>query len=158
MNIRPATEADESAIRTLWQEFEAEVPEPEGFAPDTWDVDWASLCENMRSGVVVVAEEDGDLIGFAEATAAEAQRWHLDTIHVRPESRRRGVGAALLRACVRAARARGARYLSLDALEQRLAPAPTGESQASIHVQSDDRLSVERALAQFVPRLETAAV
>ena len=185
MTVRAATEADEAAIRVLWEEFEAEVPEPDGFAPDTWDVDWASLLENMESGVVVVAEEDGEVIGFAEATAVEPRRWHLDTIHVRPGSRRRGVGEALLHACAEAAVARGAEYVSLtaltsnevglrvwerlgfrpieqvfiarlDALERRLAVPPTGQSRATVHVQSDDRISVERALAQFVPRLETA--
>ena len=28
MNVRPATEADEPALRELWEEFEAEVPPP----------------------------------------------------------------------------------------------------------------------------------
>ena len=37
MNIRPATSADEAALRSLWEEFEAEVPEPEGFEPETWE-------------------------------------------------------------------------------------------------------------------------
>jgi len=187
VNVRPATEADEAAIRALWEEFEAEVPEPEGFEPDTWEVDWAALRENMRSGIVVVAEEDGEPIGFAEAAAEAPRRWHLETIHVRPASRRRGVGSALLRECVRTAGERGAEYLSLqslasnavglrvweqlgfapvelllvsplETLERRLAPVPTGDSRASIHVQSDDRVSLDRALAQFVPRLENAEV
>ena len=188
MNVRAATEADEAAIHELWEEFVLEVPEPEGFEPDTWDKDWAALRTNMASGAVVVAEGDGgNLIGFAEAEASEPRRWHLDTIHVRSDNRRRGVGAALLRECAHVASERGAEYLSLevltdnavglriwerlgfhpveqllvsrlDALEQRLAEAPPGESRASTHVQSDDRLSVERALAQFVPRLESADV
>jgi hypothetical protein len=46
----------------------------------------------------------------------------------------------------------------LDALELRLAEVPSGASHASTHVQSDDRLSVERAVAQFVPRLSSAEV
>jgi hypothetical protein len=46
----------------------------------------------------------------------------------------------------------------LDVLERRLAVAPVGESRASTHVQTDDRPSVERALAQFVPRLTSAEV
>jgi hypothetical protein len=47
---------------------------------------------------------------------------------------------------------------SLDALEERLARAPVTEQRASTHVQTDDELSVERAIAQFVPRLESAQV
>jgi hypothetical protein len=44
----------------------------------------------------------------------------------------------------------------LDALEARRAQPPAGDSRAAIHVQSDDRTSVERAVAQFVPRLPAA--
>ena len=41
----------------------------------------------------------------------------------------------------------------LDALEQRLTEVGQGESRATIHVQTDDRTSIDRALASFVPRL-----
>jgi hypothetical protein len=44
--------------------------------------------------------------------------------------------------------------MPLDALEQRLAGGPSGEQRATTHVQTDDEVSVERAVAQFVPRLE----
>ena len=37
MRIRRATEHDEPALRILWDEFEAEVPEPPGFLPKPWD-------------------------------------------------------------------------------------------------------------------------
>ena len=90
--------------------------------------------------------------------------------------RRQGVAKALLRACVGAARAAGAyarlaracsstntvgetvwRRLGfepvelvlaqpLDALDGRLDDAPVGPSRASTHIQSDDRVSVERAV------------
>jgi ribosomal protein S18 acetylase RimI-like enzyme len=187
MTIRRATDADEAVLRELWEEFEAEVPEPAGFEPDTWDEDWAALRENMAAAAVFIAEDEGSAIGFAEVEAAEPQRWHLETIHVRPDARRRGIGKALLLECVRAAREQGARFMSLevltgnplgheiwdrlgfepveilmtaqlDALERRLGDAPVGESRASTHVQTDDRLSVDRALAQFVPRLAAAEV
>jgi ribosomal protein S18 acetylase RimI-like enzyme len=187
VTIRRATEADEAVLRELWLEFEAEVPEPAGFEPDTWEEYWAALRENMAAGAVFIAEDDGGAIGFAEIEADEDQRWHLQTIHVRPDVRRRGIGKALLLECVRAANERGAQFVSLEvltgnpigheiwqrlgfepveilmtaelnALERRLAVAPVGESRASTHVQTDDRLSVDRALAQFVPRLESADV
>jgi hypothetical protein len=35
VNVRPATEADEPILRELWKEFEAEVPEPERWVPET---------------------------------------------------------------------------------------------------------------------------
>ena len=46
----------------------------------------------------------------------------------------------------------------LEALERRLADGRPATSRASTHVQSDDLLSVERAIAQFVPRLEAPKV
>src|SRR5213076_2372403 len=102
-------------------------------------------------------------------------------------ARRAGVAKALVLACVREVKERGAKRVSLDvletntrarevwrrlgfeevahvmsapvdALERRLSEAPLGPSRASTHIQSDDRTSVERALAQFVPRLEAPDV
>ncbi len=183
MNIRRATEADEAAIRELWAEFQAEVPEPDGFAPDTWEQDWADICENFATGVVVLAEDEQGPAGLAEASAEDPGRWHVQTVHVRPRVRRQGVATALLRACVAEARGHGAVYISLDvlasnelartvyrklgfeevelvlgqpldALERRLSDLPIGASRAATHVQTDDRASVERALRQFLPRLE----
>ena len=171
MNVRPATEADEAVLAGLRREFEAEVPEPPGFAED-----------DEPSGFAYLAEDGGETVGYLEATAAEPQRWHVDAVHVRPAGRRRGVATALLRACAADARSHGAEWVSLDvlasnevardvwrrlgfeevelllaqplaALERRLGDAPAGPSRASTHVQTDDRTSVERALAQFVPRL-----
>jgi ribosomal protein S18 acetylase RimI-like enzyme len=187
VNVRPATESDEAVLRDLWQEFQHEVPAPAGFEPDTWERDWSELRENMASGAVVLAEDDQGAAGFVEASAADALRWHIHTVHVRPRARRQGVATALLRACVADAREHGARYVSLDVLasnelartvwdrlgfeevecvlgqsldrlEQRLADVPVGASRASTHVQSDDMVSVQRAIAQFVPRLESVRV
>jgi ribosomal protein S18 acetylase RimI-like enzyme len=187
MNVRPATEADEVALRELWEEFDTEVPAPAGFAPDTWERDWAALRENMRTGGVILAEDDQGPTGFADASMEEGARWHLQTVHVRPRVRRQGVAAALLRASAQAARERGAVFVSLDvlatnelartvwqrlgfaeielvlgqtleSLERRLADVPIGASRAATHVQTDDSVSVGRALAQFLPRLEAPEV
>ena len=46
----------------------------------------------------------------------------------------------------------------LDVLERRLGEEPAGVSRSSTHVQSDDRTSVDRAVAQFVPRLEAPEI
>jgi hypothetical protein len=122
-----------------------------------------------------------------EARRADAHRWHVETVHVRPRARRQGVAKALLRACSRSARAAGASHLSLgvlvtntvgetiwrrlgfdpvelvlaqplDELDGHLDDAPVGPSRASTHIQSDDRTSIDRAVAQFVPRLDGADV
>jgi hypothetical protein len=97
------------------------------------------------------------------------------------------VAKALLAEVAASARAAGARHLSLgllttnllgetvwrrlgfepvevvlaqplDALDRRIVPVPPGPSRASTHVQTDDRVAVERAIAQFVPRLAAADV
>jgi ribosomal protein S18 acetylase RimI-like enzyme len=179
--VRRAAEEDEAAIRALWEAFEAELPEPEGFTPSTWEDEWPTVRANMREGGVYLAAEGDEPVGLLDASAA-GTRWHVETVYVRPESRRQGVASELLRACVRDARERAVEYVSLevlasnegartvwqrlgfaplefvlgqplDALELRLAEVPRGRSHASTHVQTNDRASVERALAQFLPRL-----
>ena len=176
MKIRRATEADEAVVKELWEEFNAEVPEPAGFEED-----------QEAAEFVYLAEDDGAVVGVLEASPAGPKRWHVELVHVRPSARRRGVATALLRECTSDARNHGAEWVSLevlfsndvarrvwrtlgfdevelllsqplDALERRLAEAPVGASRASTHVQSDDRTSVERALAQFVPRLAAPEV
>ena len=67
MKIRPATTADEQALRELWEEFEAEVPEPDGFQPETWEEEWAQLQEGMTIGGVLLAEDDDGPVGMLEA-------------------------------------------------------------------------------------------
>ena len=42
----------------------------------------------------------------------------------------------------------------LDVIDERLVEREEGEYRATTHVQSDDEVSVERAVAQFLPRLE----
>jgi ribosomal protein S18 acetylase RimI-like enzyme len=186
VNVRRAAEADEPVLRELWEEFEREVPEPVG-EPETWDEEWADTLEDIRGGGVFVAEDDHGVVGVARIEAPVHGRAHLQLIHVRERARREGVAKALLAECARDARERGAGYVTLevltgnetartvwsrlgfepysllaaaplDRLEARLAPAPSGEHRATIHVQTDDRLSVERAVQGFVPRLEAADV
>jgi ribosomal protein S18 acetylase RimI-like enzyme len=174
VKIRRATDADTAVVEALYGEFAAEVPEPPGFEED-----------DEPSELVYLAEDDA-AVGLLEASRS-GRRWHVDLVYVRPQARRRGVTTALLRQVVHDARADGAEWISLDvlisneaarsvwrklgfeevelllaqpldALDRRLADAPAGPTRASTHAQSDDRTSVERAIAQFVPRLESPEV
>jgi ribosomal protein S18 acetylase RimI-like enzyme len=182
VNIRRATAEDEAALRALWEEFEAEVPEPEGFAAEQWEEAWRDLRADMEHAGVYLADEGGEPIGMLAASDAGAGRWHLEIVHVREAARRRGVATELVRACAADARAAGATYVSLEvldsnrvariawqrlgfgevehllgqpleALETRLGVAATGPSRAAVHVQTDDRRSVEHGVADFFPRL-----
>jgi len=186
MRIRLATEADEPALRELWEEFEREVPW-EIEEPETWADEWRDTLDDIRTGGVFLAEDDDGPVGVARIEAPVRGRAHVQLVHVRERGRGQGVAKALLRECVASARAGGARFVSLevlaaneraravwsrlgftttqllmaaelDALEQRLADGDRGVHRATTHVQTDDELSVERAVGQFVPRPESPDV
>lgn len=186
MTIRRATESDQAVLRELWEEFEREVPEPVG-EPESWDEEWKDTLDDIRGGGVFIAEDDEGTVGLARIEAPVHGRAHIQTVHVRPRGRRQGVAKALVRACVEDAQARGAAFVSLevlttnetalavwrrlgfeeyakfmatplDALSSRLQETSAKPSRASTHVQTDDETSVGRAVAQFVPRLQSPDV
>jgi ribosomal protein S18 acetylase RimI-like enzyme len=186
VTIRRASEADEAILRELWEEFEREVPEPIG-EPETWEQEWADTLDDIRGGGVFVAEDGEGTVGAARIEAPERGVAHVQFVHVRPRARRQGVAKALIAACTEDAKARGASFVSLevlssnepalaawrrlgfehvshwmatpiDALEARLNRVPVGTERATTHVQTDDEVSVERAVAQFLPRLQAPQV
>jgi ribosomal protein S18 acetylase RimI-like enzyme len=186
VTVRPATEADQQVLRELWEEFEREVPWPLE-DPETWDDEWKDTLDDIRSGGVFLAEDDEGPVGVARIEANVRGRSHIQLVHVRERGRRQGVAKALLRECVAHAREQGARFISLDVLRSnenavavwrrlgfedsvytlatpletlaaRLEQEPAADMRASTHVQSDDEVSVRRAIEQFVPRLEAAEV
>jgi ribosomal protein S18 acetylase RimI-like enzyme len=181
--IRPATEADEAILHELWEEFEREVPEPPGFEPETWEQEWGDTRKQIAAGGVFLAEDAEGPVGMAKVELRDHGAMHVHLVHVRPRARRRGVAKSLLRACATHARASGTPMISLhvlvsnteaqavwrrlgfesvstfmaaplDVLEERLVDRDVGEYRATTHVQSDDEVSVERAVKQFLPRLE----
>jgi ribosomal protein S18 acetylase RimI-like enzyme len=186
MTIRRATEADESILRELWEEFEREVPEPYGEG-EPWEEEWSDTLDDIRGGGVFLAEDDTGPLGVARIEAPKRGDAHVQLIYVRPRGRRQGVAKALLAEAVADAKARGAEHVSLsvlttntdaigawrrlgfvehasfmatplDYLEQRLTQEQQGESRATTHAQTDDETSVGRAIAQFIPRLESPDV
>jgi len=188
VKIRRATEADQATIHELWQEFEDEVPQAEGFLPEKWDEEWADVQENLATGAVFLAEDEAGPLGVARLQEMRQGSSHIHLVYVRPRARRQGVTKALLRACADVAREQGAETVSLEvllandvgraawqhlgfkdvwvgmaqpieSLDARLAEAEdTGEWRATTHVQSDDELSVERAVGQFLPRLQAPVI
>lgn len=188
MNVRRATEADEAVLRELWEAFEQEVQDPPGFVPETWDEEWKDTLDDIRTGGVFLAlDDDGEALGVARFEAPARGSAHLQLAYVRPDARRHGVTRALLRAGLDGAKAAGAGLVSLevlstneaalavwrrlgfrefallmatpvDALDAHLTEARVDEVRASTHVQTDDRTSVDRALQQFIPRLQAPEV
>jgi ribosomal protein S18 acetylase RimI-like enzyme len=185
--VRRATVGDEAVLRELWQEFEAEVPEPPGFEPESWEEEWRDTRRQLEAGGVFLADDAEGPVGYAKLDTLDHGAMHLHLVYVRARARRRGVTRALLRSCVDHARASGAQTISLhvllsnaparavwqrlgfhdvsylmaaplDSLDARLVDRQVGEQRATTHVQSDDEMSVERALGQFLPRLEQPAL
>ncbi len=182
MNIRDATPADKELLLTLVEEFERELP-PLPYAEDTPEEDWVRIEKRIHDDVVLIAEEDGGAVGFTEAEFAKGHVFVVD-LYVREGFRRRGIGKALLERVADVARGRGLTHLELHVEERntnavrfyerlgfhdaakvmrvalddlRLARAEHGESVGAVHVQTDDVQAVERAVAQYLPRLAREA-
>jgi ribosomal protein S18 acetylase RimI-like enzyme len=109
LNIRRITPTDAETIRELWTEFEEELPEPEGFRPDTWEEAWREL----STEVGYLAEDDSGTVAFASAAQPEHGRSHITIVHVRPRARGKGIAKALVRALVTEV---GAEWISLEVL------------------------------------------
>jgi ribosomal protein S18 acetylase RimI-like enzyme len=172
VNVREATAADEATLLALFgaMDWDRPWPRPE-VTPALWE-----------GKLVLVAEEDGQPIGFAFGDIDSQRRAHLNVAYVRPEWRRQGVTKALLLEFAARARDAGSAHLTLDvdttnevgrkvwqrlgftewarrlgvpieALESRLLARQAGESYASLHVQTDDSEAVQAAVAKYLPRL-----
>jgi len=176
VNVREATAADEQTLLAFTEAIFTENwdrpwPPPE-LGPQIFD-----------GRLVLLAEDEGEPIGYAFGELTPNGYAHVNIVYVVPERRRQGVTKALLAEFASRARAVGAEYLNLDAatgnevsqevwrrlgftdwarrltvpierLEQRLARSgATGESYASVHIQTDAVEAVEAAVAKYLPRL-----
>jgi ribosomal protein S18 acetylase RimI-like enzyme len=184
VTIRRATEADRDAIRVLWEEFETEVPAPPG-DEETFDEDWTDTAADIRDGAVYLAEDDEGPLGIVRISAPQRNLVTINQAHVSLRGRRRGVLKELLRAAL--ADVPETTHVGLEVVEsnatahavwerlgfedvkhvmaaprgrvlERLSERDTGEHRATTHVQSDDEVSVGRAVSQFLPRLESPDV
>ena len=183
--IRPATAGDASLLHDLWREFSLEVPEAP-WRDDDVDEELAEIDELAGgAGIVLVVEDGGRATGIAFGRRTGTRVWELRGMYVRPEARRGGVAAELMREFNARAREQGAEVVELDVvaaneiaqavyhrwgfepfelklaapvdvLETRLAP-PSGPTFGSVHVQTDDVGAVERAVAKALPRLGQSA-
>ena len=117
VEIRPATRADETALvgidRATWDPSSGVGPRPGAGA--------AFFTERRDPEDTLVADDAGAVVGYVtlkQATKLESNR-HVLTVNgiaVDPSAQGRGIGAALIAAAARLARARGARRLTLRVL------------------------------------------
>jgi GNAT superfamily N-acetyltransferase len=179
--IRAATSDDLPLVRELCRAFDAEVPDAEWHDDDSED-DVLALERAIDTGVVLLADD----VGLAVATKKGERLGFLDIVYVRPEARRGGVAAELVREAAVRLGELGADMLELevlasnggartvyerwgfapveltlaapiDTLVQRLAAPSKGPTFGSIHVQTDDRGVVERAVHKALPRFGRSA-
>jgi GNAT superfamily N-acetyltransferase len=171
--IRPATADDLPLVRELWQAFNAEIPD-EPWREDDLAEDLAWLEHAIRDEIVLLAGEDG----LAVAQRKGERLGFLDVVYVRPEARRSGLAAQLVREVVARMREGGVEMLELEVLasnaearaiydrwgfkpveltlgaplaelEQRLAPSE-GPTFGFVHVQTDDVEKVKRDAAKVL--------
>ena len=117
MTIRRATARDKQLLRELWEEFEAELEHP-SYLRETWAEAWDDLSETVRSGVALIAEEDGEPVGFVFCVLGDRGRQtaHITDIYVRPSARGQGLGRALMAAVIEPAREAGLDHVSLEVM------------------------------------------
>jgi ribosomal protein S18 acetylase RimI-like enzyme len=171
--IRPATADDLPLVRELWQAFNAEIPD-EPWREDDLAEDLVWLEQAIRDEIVLLADADG----LAVARRRGEKLGFLEVVYVRPEARRGGLAAELVREVVGRLREGGVEMLELEVLasnaearaiydrwglkpieltlgaplaqlEQRLAPAD-GPTFGFVHVQTDDGEKVKRGAVKVL--------
>ncbi len=122
--IRAARAEETRAVLPLYEWLFA----PPGSTPPRWDARRAeqALREAIEGeeSVVLLAEEDGELIGFCTAyidldSVRFGPRCWVEDLAVHSQRRSQGIGKRLLEATKEWARARGATHLELDSGEAR---------------------------------------
>ena len=181
MTTRKATKKDLDAIRALWEAFEAELAGPE-WVRETWEEELVDVERRMRDAAVFLAEDEGKVVGLLGLDFGDPKIAHVQSVYVAPDARRQGVSAALMAEAAAMAREHGYTHMDLDVLtdnhaaiavyerlgfaeyekklfvpldelDGRLAHRPRGDSHGAVFVQTDDETMIEKAVAQFIPRL-----
>jgi GNAT superfamily N-acetyltransferase len=180
VNVRLATHDDLATIRELYERLLGELPEPEYLA-ETWEDQVENVEKSLRDGMLLLAEDEGRPVGVVHGLMDTPRLGWVEALYVVPEARRRGIARELLARVAALIRERGAEHAGLEvtdgsrearALYDRLGfkqvssvvvapldaldaqgPREVGETVGSVYVQTDDRAAVERAVAQFLPRI-----
>ena len=109
--IRPATADDLPLVRELWQAFNTEIPD-ESWREDDLEEDLAWLEQAVNEEIVLLSDEDG----LAVARRKGDKLGFLEVVYVRPQARRSGLGAELVREVVMRFRESGAEMFELEVL------------------------------------------
>ncbi len=112
VHVRPARPEEAAAVAALFNALNS----MDGPPPPVWMTPEAVRRDLLGAdprAVLLVAELDGELVGFVTGNAVydsvrAADAFFLNDLYVRPEARRRGAGRALVARLASAARRRGA--------------------------------------------------
>jgi ribosomal protein S18 acetylase RimI-like enzyme len=183
VSIRPATEADGPALRPLFAAFQEEVGGPAFLHEswdDAWTDLRKHVGEGLAFVAEDAGRIAGFVFGTVAKEHPDLCR--VTDLYVVPETRGAGVARALLRTLVSELDRRGIDNVGLDvmltntaaitlyrqlgftpleyfmvatraAVAERLTSPFRPPSVGSLHVQTDDREAVERAVQQFLPRI-----
>jgi GNAT superfamily N-acetyltransferase len=122
--VRAATPEEVERVIPLYDWLFA----PPGTKPEAWDERRAAVALRgaieSHDSVVLLAEDDGELVGFLTAyqelhSVRFGYRAWVEDLAVHPERRSRGTGKTLLDAAKAWARERGATHLELDSGDAR---------------------------------------
>lgn len=113
VSVRKATVADREALHALYGAFFAALETPDYWGA-TLDAELAEVEEIVADGLAFLAEEGGEVVGFALARRKEGTRGLLSDLYVRPESRRKRHATTLAGAVAEALHERGATHITLS--------------------------------------------
>ena len=112
MNVRRATDDDRDMLYALWDEWvDRESPVP-SWVEGAREATRAGIDTAVRSGSAVIAEERGEVLGFACGVMHGLRLGDLTELYVRPQARRRGIARELVRAVVAGLSERGAKFVT----------------------------------------------
>ena len=116
LSIRRAGPQDLDALAILFDAYRGFYGQPSDLARAR---DWLRTRMRVGESVVLVAEREGGIVGFAQlypmfSSVRTARTWILNDLFVAEAARHGGVARALLDAAVEFARASGAAGISLE--------------------------------------------
>jgi ribosomal protein S18 acetylase RimI-like enzyme len=181
MSIRDATEKDVDLLMSLVERLESELPALP-YPEDPAEVERAKVERMVAEGVALLADEDGNAIGYLLARYGEhgPATVFVTDLWVDTPARRRGVARELMRRASAAAAERGSTHILLDVDSRntdaiafythlgfeegtKILRAPVDlllreheappQSFGAMHVQSDQAEAVERVVHEHLPRL-----
>ncbi|MET9435349.1 GNAT family N-acetyltransferase [Streptomyces sp. NPDC006551] len=125
MILRPATRAELPAVLALLADEEKVVDPASVTVTEAYERAFADIERDARNEVLVLAEEDGTVVGCLQATyipglgKGGAERALIEAVRIRADRRGDGLGRELMNRAVERARERGCGLVQLTSDKRR---------------------------------------